>query len=88
MELIADQQQSGHSVLTYCALKRIKPATFQYWLRKCRQAEDNHKPCFIPIEPPALSRPGTSVSLSYPNGVCIHLSQPDLGLISQLVQLV
>ena len=78
--------EHGHfSIPAYCTANDLKVPTFHYWRRKLREARCASS-TFIPILTSAQEA-AASVRVSYPNGVCIHLSAFDLPAIAQLIRL-
>lgn len=85
-KLVAEQEQSGQSIVSFCAAQNLKSAVFHYWRRKYWEESAVLKG-FISISPPVkVDIP--DLRLVYPNGVSIQLPIIDLALIAQLINLV
>lgn len=70
-------QNSGLTQKAYCELHSIKAATFSYWVTKKRQEENEYDQArFIPISP--TKTVAQKITIEYPNGVKVHLSDRDL----------
>lgn len=83
--LVADQEESGLTIQSFCSSKDIKICTFQYWRRKFRQRDLNHAG-FVELLPPVAGC--SPLKITYPNGVCIELPAADITLLSQLLRIV
>lgn len=84
--LIKEAEQSKDTIKAFCAARDLNMKTFFYWRRKFLDTKTSAKG-FLPLNlQPALCQ--TSVRLTYPNGVDLHLPSADLTLIAQLIRLV
>ncbi|ANQ52576.1 IS66 family insertion sequence element accessory protein TnpB [Flammeovirga sp. MY04] len=77
---IASWKTSGLQQKAYCQLHSIKLSTFHYWVVK--QRKENTNPAmgsFIPVKvPKKVEQTVKTVTLEYPNGVKLHLSDREL----------
>ena len=82
--LVQQQELSNSTIVDFCAEHGMKLATFHYWRKKYKLASQETKG-FISITPPKVI--DSTIRLSYPNGVNIHLSGADLPLLAHLIRL-
>jgi hypothetical protein len=82
--LVAEQEQSGTSIISFCNARHLKLSTFHYWRKKFKQVEASQKG-FVDITPSATLH--TAIRISYPGGVDVHLSSADISLITRLIAL-
>ncbi|WP_044208259.1 hypothetical protein [Flammeovirga sp. OC4] len=70
-------QNSGLTQKAYCELHSIKVTTFSYWITKKRQEEnEDDQAHFIPVR--FSKTVAQKITIEYPNGVKVHLSDRDL----------
>lgn len=99
-ELIAEQQESGLTILDFCSNHGIAPSTFHYWKKKLSKKPDRKD--FIPliVKPSGEGLPKGStgsetaickeafLEVAYPNGTVLRLKHGfDLGQLRALIHL-
>ena len=99
-ELIAEQQESGLTILDFCSNHGIAPSTFHYWKKKLSKKPGRKD--FIPliVKPSGEDLPKgsgcseissgkeTLLELVYPNGTVLRLKQSfDLAQLRALIHL-
>ena len=84
--LMEEHEQSKQTISAFCAGRDVRMKTFFYWRRKFL-ASRSAPAGFIPISAQDTGVQQTTLRLSYPNGVSIHLPTADLALIARLIRL-
>jgi len=99
-ELIAEQKESGLTIIDFCSNHGIVPSTFHYWKKKF--SKKSVRKDFIPlvVKPSGTDLPEGStcteitnrkeatLELVYPNGTMLRLPQEmDLELLRTLIHL-
>jgi transposase-like protein len=83
--LVQQWKASGQTKQTFCNQHNITHHTLSYWVTKYNQSRQPSPGGFTPIDlSPAEAG---QLSITYPNGVQIRLSEINLPLISQLIRL-
>lgn len=89
LDLVAQYQKSGLSLVAFCREHGISKSTFHYWLKK-ESAPDTGG--FIAIHPRPVAGNAAcqphQVELSFPNGVTLRTGSDNLTLIASLIRLV
>jgi len=100
-DMIAEQKESGLTIIDFCFNHSIAPSTFHYWKKKIRKTSDDRKD-FIPllVKSSGMERPKGSVcseisqvneallEVVYPNGIILRLKQDlDLDQLRTLIHL-
>lgn len=69
-------EQSGESISKFCENKPFNKATFYIWRKKLQlQSAHNSNSGFVSLENISGSMP-VQISITYPNGVKIHIHYP------------
>jgi len=99
-ELVAEQKESGLTILDFCSNHGIAPSTFHYWKKKLSKKSDRKD--FIPliVKPSGSDLPEGStcseiatgkeaiLEVVYPNGTLLRLKHDlDLALLRTLIHL-
>jgi len=99
-ELIAEQKESGLTIIDFCSNHGIAPSTFHYWKKKLSKKSTRKE--FIPlvVKPSGSDLPEGStcseiatgkeatLELVYPNGTILRLRREmDLELLRTLIHL-
>ncbi len=83
--LVDQWKASGVTQKAFCAEQAINTHTFSYWVAKRRRA-DQPSGGFAAVDVSGAA-PSDRITITYPNGVAIHISSGNLPLISQLIHL-
>jgi len=85
--LVQQWKASGQTKQTFCSEHAINHHTLSYWVTKYNQSQVAETPAGFTAIDPGVALQGELLTLTYPNGVQIHLSGVHLPLISQLIRL-
>ena len=78
---------SGMTKVGFCRERQIKLATFQYWLKKFKQADEVGGFVRVDCRKREAIVGSEQVVVGYPNGVRIKVGV-DLGLLQKLIRLL
>jgi len=82
-QLIEEYRHSGSTIKSFCEDRGIKIGTFNYWIKKKKEASATGG--FVKIHAPVVST--ADLEFVFPNGVRVRTNTTDLGLVKQLVEL-
>lgn len=82
-QLIEEYRNSGFTIKAFCEDRDIKAATFNYWIKKKKEASSAGG--FVTINPQVPSN--ADLELIYPNGVRLRTGANNLDLVKRLLEL-
>jgi hypothetical protein len=94
---IRQQDQSGLTIVQFCARERLSVASFHYWKRRLRLTELANRPqrpappAFLPVTVRLVDRPADApmpIEADLPNGIRLRIPTANPRLASHLVRVV